>query len=390
MAAHANECGYSITAQNFFSELGIIDQAPCKQSLSEARAKLSYEGFAFLLSEAQVDQDPYDLWHGHRLMIADGTKITLPRTADILRHIEPPQTIRGAGHYPQALTVTLMNAITGQPVAAEVGNHRDSERDLLLTLLMSEARSNDLWLLDRGLGGAGVYLEFYRQGVDFIHRVKTTGKRVALYVQEFLRTKKASAVVAVPVKDADGDEVVILVRLIRGPKDSEGKRIVFATSLLDEAIYTATSIRELYRRRWDIETTYGRVKNLLHLEKFHGRSWNGVLQEIFANLLLISLSAAVDQEAARRLKVDRAKATPNFKAVVHVVRRHLHVVLGSGKKLTSAESLLAAEKIVEEAGRIIWRKQLGRSYPRVSRQPIKSWNLCKAKKLREFQERGRP
>ena len=47
-----------------------------------------------------------------------------------------------------------------------------------------------------------------------------------------------------------------MVRLIRGPKDSEGKRIVFATSLIDKDAYPTQSIRELYRRRWNIETMY--------------------------------------------------------------------------------------------------------------------------------------
>ena len=79
---------------------------------------------------------------------------------------------------------------------------------------------------------------------------------------------------AIPYKTEMGEETSFLIRLVRGPKDSEKKPIVFATSLLDEEIHSTQSIRELYRSRWAIETMYNRMKNLLQIEKFHARSWN--------------------------------------------------------------------------------------------------------------------
>ena len=388
MAARANEAGYAITAQDFFNELRLDpSEAPSKQAFADARKKILWQAYEYLLSEARRD-DLETPWLGHRVRIADGTRLNTPNSRDLRRHFSIPNNKAGAGFFPQAWLVTLLNSVSGQPIAAKVGCHRnDSERDLMLGLL-DACEHGDVVLLDRGLGGANVYLRFYERGLHFVHRVKTSGDHAAGYVQEFLRSKRKSQVCAVPVKADDGTEIVMWVRLVLGPIDSDRKRIVFATNLLDEDCYSVGAIRELYRKRWAIETTYGRVKNLLAVEKFHAKTYNGVMQEIFANLFVLSLTAIVATEAAIALRLDRAVVTPNFKAVLHVVRRHFRVIVES-EKISLKQAALTAETMIEEAGRILWKLQPGRSYPRVSKQPIKVHNLCKNKKLAAFRRRRR-
>jgi hypothetical protein len=387
MAVNGNGAGYAISAQDLFHQLGLGDEAPNKQSACNALSKLSWRAFEYLLAEANQEDLLEELWHGHRVRIVDGTKLHLPRSRELLRHFEVQNTSGGLGHYPQAWMVTLINAKSCQPIAMELGCHKASERELMLKML-TRFRPGDLALLDRGLGGAKVYRDFTKNEVQYIHRVKTSGDRIPGYVKEFLTSRKASAVTAVPVKDDDGEEILLFVRLVRGPRDSEGKRIVFATSLLDEDVYSTQSIRELYRTRWNIETMYGRVKNVLEIGKFHSRSLNGILQEIYAHLLIISLTALIEFQASKKLGLDRTRAVPNFKAATHVVRRHLAMLIDAGN-ISPREAVDLADRMVEEAGRILWRKQPGRAYPRVSRQPIKSWNLCKNRKLAAQSRRWR-
>jgi len=380
MAANSNNCGYAITVQNLFSELGLAQTPPCKQSFSNARKKLSFEAFSFLLQEANQEQQIEDLWHGHVVRILDGSKINLPSSKELRAHFARPNSKAGPAHYPQALIVTALNSFSGQPVAVEMGCYKKSnERDLALRL-MNNFNDGDLSLLDRGLGGKRVYLQYYKHNQFFIHRERTFGSTAPLYIQDFIKAKKRQTLTAVDVEDDDGEIISILVRLVKGPIDSEGNRIVFVTNLLDEKEYASQSIVELYKRRWGIETTYGRVKNLLNLELFHSRSLNGIKQEIYANLLILSLTALIECQASKKCGLDRARAVPNFKAATHVVRRHLATIIGS-HKLSQKEATLAAEKMIEEASRIIWRKQPGRNFPRVSMQSINVWSLCKNRKL---------
>lgn len=387
MAANRNGSGYAITAQDFFHECGKGDQAPIKQSVCNARKKVSWKAFEFLLDEANQEKDIEELWRGHRVRIVDGTKLNLPRSPELTEHFAIPNTKAGPGHYPQAWMVTLINSTSCQPVAAELGCHKDSERDLMLKMLKRFC-PGDIALLDRGLGGAKVYLDFIKNDVHFIHRLKTSGDKIAGYIKEFLDSKQTSQIVAVPVRDDDGEDIFLMVRLVRGPKDSEGKRIVFATSLIDKDEYPTQSIRELYRRRWNIETMYGRVKHVLEIGKFHSRSLNGILQEIFAHLLVISLTALIEFQASKKIGLDRERAVPNFKAAIHVVRRHLAMIVGY-KTIDRRDAVELAEQMVEQASRVLWRKQPGRSHPRVSMQPIRSWNLCKNRKLAAQSRRRR-
>lgn len=387
MVAEGNRFGLAIAGQKFCKKREIdVAEAARKQTLSDARLKIQWQGFEFLLHEARRD-DLEDLWKTHRVRIADGSKFNTPNTPELREHFETPNTKAGEGFYPQAWLVTLLNSTTAQPIAATVGCHKESERDLMLKLFPT-CEPGDLLLVDRGLGGARIYLKAYENGIHILHRLKTSGDSVPLYVQDFLAEKYKSKLYGIEVEDDDGEKILIWVRLVLGPIDSEGKRIVFATTLLDEKEYSVGSIRELYRRRWAIETAYGRIKGLLALEKIRAKSFNGVMQEVFANLLVLSLAAIVDIEASRRMKLDREKQVPNFKAVVEVIRDHL-AFIASVDKLSRAKANKIAEQMIYEASQIIWTKQPGRSCPRVSKQPIKSHNLCKHRKLAEFRRQCR-
>ncbi len=157
----------------------------------------------------------------------------------------------------------------------------------------------------------------------YLHRVITSGGKVSLYVQQFLKSKKkkTETLTISVIDEATGKEDKFPIRFIRGPKDSEGKPIVFTTKLIGER-YTRRSLLKLYLERWTVETLYGWVKTRLNVEHFHARSYNGVMQEIFANLLVISMTALVWATTICFFGRKPSKIVPGFKNTVEVVRRH--------------------------------------------------------------------
>lgn len=388
-----NGNGYDITSQNYFRELGshlgesIIPAT--RQSVSEARAKLRWEAVENLLGWANLERDglPEHLkFLGHVTRAIDGTSFFTSASPELLEHFSRRKTRseEGETHYPYGLCVTAINVFTDQPVAAVVDDYRVSERELLKRMIAKFDRG-DLALLDRGLGGAQIYLEFDAHNQFYIHRAKTTGDRVAGYIAQFLASGKDQKSTKIQVKDeASGRIVKLKLRLILGPIDSEGKPILFVTNLRGKNRYPRASIIELYTRRWCVETMYNRVKNLLNLENFHARTYNGVMQEIFSNLLVLSLAAAASSCAIDERGMNPEETRPNFKNATEVVRRHLfsnidHKIVGLGPK-----KLL--RQIIEEVAAVTYTIRPGRSYPRVSMQPIQSWNLKKSAKLRAFQQ----
>jgi hypothetical protein len=386
MALDRNGNGYDITSQTYFRELGRElgekIEAVRHQSVSEARAKLNWEGFEYLLGEANIEKNGLGKklkFKGHVTRAADGTSFYTPRSEDLLAHFSPRKTKaeEGETYYPYGLCVTAINVYTGQPTMARVADYNMSERDLLKSMIKGFSRG-DLTLLDRGLGGALVYLEFEKYGQFFLHRTKTTGEKVALYVQEFLGSGKSQKRSKLQVTDPESKEKRSLcLRLIRGPQESEGKPIVFVTNLLDHKRYSRKKLISLYEKRWSVETLYGRVKNLLHLEQFHARTYNGVMQEIFANLLVLSLSALAVLDAVKEDKMDIEEKLPNFKNAVEVVRAHLFAIIDG--KITNQSPKQTRLDILERIRAVQYKIRPNRSYPRLSKQPIKSWNLKKEK-----------
>lgn len=395
MVLDRNQNGYDISSQNYFRNLNQeIDQEikPVKhQSVSEARAKLKWEGFEYLLTQANLETDGLSKslkFSGHVTRAIDGTSFYLPRTEELLEHFSPRKTKseEGETHYPYGLLATAINVFTGQPMAAVVDDYKSSERTLLKKMI---ARFNpgDLSLLDRGLGGSAVYVEYENQKQFFIHRAKTTGDKVALYLQAFLASNREEKVIKVKIVDQGTKEKKKLkLRLILGPIDSEGKPIVFVTNLIEKSIYPRQDIIELYKKRWSVETLYNRVKNLLCLEKFHAKSYNGIMQEIFANLLCLSLAAVAVATVIEEDQLDPEVELPSFKNATEVVKRHLFSILD--QKLHRKNPKATVKQILKEVRFVMYKVRPNRSYPRVSMQPIKSWNLKKSAKLRAFREQN--
>lgn len=391
MVASRNGNGYDISSQNYFRELGAHlekDISPARrQGVSDARAKLKWQALEYLLETANLeakDLPPSLRFKGHITRAIDGSSFFTPRTDELLMYFSPRNTCseEGETHYPYGQLVTAVNVYTGQPVRAIVDDYRASERAVLKSMIGGFG-PGDLSLLDRGLGGAQVYLEFDQHEQHFIHRTKTTGDHVAGYIREFTDSMKEQKIVTIEVKDEEtGVNTQIKLRLIRGPDDSEGKPIVLVTNLLNKKRYQRPEILLMYRKRWGVETLYDRVKNLLCLEKFHARSHNGIMQEIFSNLLILSLTAIAVTAVVVKDKIDAKVELPSFKNAAEVIRRHLFSVVDH--RIVGVRPKKLIKQILAEVRAIMYPIRPGRSFPRVSMQPIKSWNLKKAAKLRAF------
>jgi hypothetical protein len=128
MAASRNENGYDITSQNYFEELGDHRgkeiEPVTRQSISEARAKLKWQGFEALLPVANREKEfkeDFLRYKGHITRAVDGTSMIVPRTEELLQHFTPRTSKKGPGHYPSLLAVTAMNVFHG---TTGCGTHR--------------------------------------------------------------------------------------------------------------------------------------------------------------------------------------------------------------------------------------------------------------------------
>jgi hypothetical protein len=394
MVCSRNANGYAITSQNYFSQL----ETPLKRdlpsasrsSVCEARQKLDWKAFEYLLRESNLKKEEIPeayKWKGHVVRAADGTKITLPHSKKIIQEFPQRKAVKSPegtfAHYPFALLVTACNVMTGQPTAARLYSFRGSERDGVHSMVKDDFAAGDICLLDRGLDGVRVWRTFEENNQFHVTRLKQSKTG---YVHEFMSSNKDEIITERCLKDPEKKESLsIKIRLIRGRKLKDGSFLVIGTNLLDKIKYPAADLLELYGRRWNVETMYHRVKTLLNVQSFHARQPNGVLQEIFANLLILSMTSGLSIHASQVAKLDTKETSPNLKNAIEVLKRNLSFYVIS-IPLSKEQRQKWCEKIIREVLKVLCKKQPGRSYPRYSRQPVNRWGYAKANKIQLFNQ----
>jgi len=363
MVSHRKKNGAEVTSQNYFAELGVPFKSVSRSSLSEARSKLPWESFVYLLDELNRVARVVT-WKGHRVRGGDGSHITLPATEEILEQFPRKDNPQSRTHYPKGLLVVATDILTGIPTSAAIGSAENgSERELLASML-DDFEAGDIMLLDRGFEGADFRYEFYKRGQHLIGRVRTA-KGCSNQVKEFLKSGKKSADVHFTTSDGQ----TYKARLVHAGYDYAGLAIVLCTSLVDRSKYSNADIKGLYLKRWNIETMYYRVKQLFSMERFFAKSLNGVFQEIWANLIILGLTAL----AVHATVPSNEMTAPNFKNASEVVRRNIHYAISLC--LTRRRALKKAREMLEQISWIVCRKQTGRKNPRISKQPTEKWNM---------------
>jgi hypothetical protein len=291
---------------------GAAGHRPSSGSVAKARRRLPLRVWnrivRWLADQAQAVIRPCDLWHGHRVVLGDGTCASMPDRPALRRAFGVPRVRTGLTAFPVARLVAL--ALMGSRVILDyaVGPYRTSEVALLRRLL-KRLRPGDLVILDRLFAAAHGYARFRAQGLEFLTRVHQR-----LQVQRLAtvkRLRRGDRLVALPVgatyrrKDPALPKTV-LVRLVRATLLIRGqrKRTWLVTSLLDPVRYPAEEIVALYARRWRIETHFEDLKVALGVDVLRSETPDGIRKELAARVCAANLVRMLIGEAADRAHID--------------------------------------------------------------------------------------
>jgi hypothetical protein len=86
-----------------------------------------------------------------------------------------------------------------------------------------------------------------------------------------------------------GSFVLREVRYDIGTPGFRTRQITLVTPLLDAEIYRVAARAELYRPRWQVETSLAHLKTTMHMEVLHGKTVSGVLKELTAFAIVYNL-----------------------------------------------------------------------------------------------------
>lgn len=273
-----------------------------------ARRRLPEEALKKLVlqtaDKAERRLDLPRLWKGRRVLLADGTCVSMSETRSLVSEFgrAPKQKKRG---FPVAKIVALISLAAGVVIDAAVAAYRTHERTLLRELWRSLLRG-DVLVGDRGFGS---YAEMYmleKRGVDSLFRMnarRTKDLRGAkrLGDDDYLVTwEKPSNRPAWLPDDLKLPED-LTVRMIAFEPRIPGFRtrcITIVTTLKDPEKYPKDDLIALYRARWNIEIDLRHIKSTLEMNVLRGQSPEIVRREIWMHLIAYNLICSVMLEAA--------------------------------------------------------------------------------------------
>ena len=358
LAGDARRFGSQIVSQRFFAELKKFRSSKIKglskSSISEARAKLPWQAIKLLLKKAAIEHSG---WKGHTVRAIDGSQLTLPHSKAILSEFSLPTSVNNnAGFYPRSRLLTAVNVHTLQPTHAKIDSIHMGERTQCKDLI-KEFEVGDVLLLDRGFESNDLWSEIDRQKQFFVSRVQVKLKSNGF--AKILISKKSK-------------DLVILHRGLKLriilDKHKDGLLFIIVTNLLDQKKYTRNQILELYKLRWAIETQFKRLKQNLNIQNFHSRSTNGIKQEIFAGLLMLSLLSGMTFYAGKSLS---PSYQINFTAAAAILWPNLHLFIKGLRKRSHNRQRIRA--LLRNIARFFQKIRPDRHFPRVSKQSENKW-----------------
>ena len=138
-------------------------------------------------------------------------------------------------------------------------------------------------------------------------------------------------------------------RLVRFPLP-DGSSETLLTNLPRER-FPLAALKQLYTRRWGIETSFRKLKYTVGLLHFHGKKTDFVMQELYARLTMYNYAEAIVSAEAREKQSKQHAYQINFTTAFHICKAFLRDAISPG----------TLAKLLQ---RYLLPIRPGRSYPR--------------------------
>jgi hypothetical protein len=312
-----NRNSAQVALNDFFRDTE--DEPVAKQTLFEARDKISYEAFSDL-SDKIVD-DFYSggdalTYKGYTLLGVDGSLFQAPQGSLPIFGGQKSARCDTVSAQVRALVISdVMNRIT---VKAALNPISDGERKMFLeTFEKLRKFKRSLLIFDRGFYSNELVEALNKAEVSFLFRVK-----LSCCQKDIDAANKRDQVITV------GETKIRIFNLILPSGETEK----LATNVFDED-FVVSDFYAVYDKRWGVETSYLMVKERLAIENFTSSKKNLMLQDFYAAVITYNLMeiACMEQEAKRRENnadvTRKYEQSANRNIVAHEVRECLISVM---------------------------------------------------------------
>lgn len=324
--------------------------APTKAAFCKYRKKISYKFFASALKDL-FNSFKRPTFRGMHIYAVDGKKAYIPRSEALEKQGFQGRVLsdyRETYHLVMHIThaYDVLSGTTKDLIASPMHNeHKDAR------LMVPSFEKNSITLYDR------LYLSF-----DLLDTHKKAENYFIMRCKKGSTLKEIVEFAASKENKASFEYKGMMLYLVKAKTKSLGTNI-FITNL-DPSKFSTKDIEQLYRWRWEVETSFKEFTESLSLEQWHSKDYNNILQELYARLWLFNATKALcfNRGDIRHDPTKDIYRKINFKLCVEWFIRKFKEVMGAKRGIF--KELKEVMRISTET-----RKRYSRSYKREIKTP---------------------
>lgn len=275
----------------------------------QARKRLSKDLIYHLLRETgdklHGQSSPGWLWRGRRIVIADGSTVSMPDTSENQAEFPQPASQDPGLGFPLARLVVLISYATGAVLDVAMGPNKGKKtgEHALLRQILGTLKSGDVLIADCYYATYFLIATLLEMGVDVVMETHASrkvdfrkGRRIGKrdHIVEWCKPARPdwmdkNIYAAMPAKLAIRETRV-------------GGRVLTSTFLDPEKTHRK-EIGTLYQMRWSIEIDLKFIKEIMHMDILRCRTPEMVRKEVGIHLLAYNLMRTVMAQAADRMGI---------------------------------------------------------------------------------------
>ena len=251
-------------------------------------------------------------WHGRRVLIVDGSSVTLPDTVKNQAVYPQPKTQAPGCGFPVMYLCTLLSLTSGALLDFVTGSSNGHELSLWRQL-WDWLRSGDIVLGDGKYSSYGDLAMLRARKVDVVARMgkrKTDFRKGRIIgVTDHMVCWKAPKQPPAWL-DAQKLPPEMTIRELRFQVDVPGFRVAqvtLATTLLDTETYTKDDIAALFFCRWQVELRLRDIKIMLGMDRLRTKTPERARKELWMFLAAYNLLRTLMHSAAQKADVPVAR-----------------------------------------------------------------------------------
>ena len=367
--------------QAYSSERGLKIPSSSTASYCTARMKLEQTMLDETLAQTAKKLDEFSgshSFHNRRVVVVDGTGFSMPDTA--ANQEEWPQSASqkpGCG-FPTGRILACFCLDSGGLLSHRIGNKKSHELPLLRDQ-HSTFKQDDIFLGDKAFCSYYDLAKFKELGVDSVVPlarrkpisgagcVKKLGDGDLLIHWKRPYHQKKKSIISRDEWDQLPKE--LLLRQIKVTVAQSGFRVVeyyIITTLLDDTLYSANDIADLYFRRWDVELFFRDLKTTMDMDILRCQTPEMIRKEIQMYFIAYNCIRCLMCEAAA--EADVPVRLISFKGALQAMRNWEPLFDSTQASKTDRRRILA--DFYESIARVPISQRPDRSEPRrVKRRP---------------------